>query len=116
LLTPFLLSFSSAFFFFPSSFFPKLKVLVRTSDIQKEINKMNNGNRTVEVTLPLSSHLLVGITDEKKENLVTVRKGSSGTITLQVTLPLPAYTMCGYLWKVSESLLSGMSVFLFVTF
>jgi hypothetical protein len=73
---------------------------------------MNNGNRTVEVTLPLSSHLLVGIVDENKGNLAVVRKASTGTITLQVTLPLPAYTMCGYLYKVSESLLSGLSCLL----
>ena len=82
------------------------QALVRLSDINREIIANGGSNRCITVTVPLTP-LLVPIQDEKKENLVQVRRGPAGSVTLNVTIPDPNYTMCGWLWKVSESLLSN---------
>eukprot|EP01040_Poterioochromonas_malhamensis_P012894 gene12894-14129_t len=81
------------------------QALIRTAELAEEAAK--SATRTVEVTVPLNSQLLVPILDENKAPLATVRKASTGSITLAITLPDPNYSMCGWLWKVSESLLSN---------
>lgn len=81
------------------------QVTIRVSEIRDAASRQPN--RTVDLTIPLHSQLLVPIVDENKQSLATVRKASTGVINVSITLPDPAYTMCGWLYKVSESLLSG---------
>lgn len=78
--------------------------LIRLTDLYP---LLKNGARSVDVTVPLASHLLVPLIDANKDSLVTVRKAATGKVTVTVTFPDPAYSMCGWLWKVSESLLTN---------
>lgn len=60
----------------------------------------------IEVTLPLEK-LVIAPLGKSGELLASIRKGVRGAISLSLSAPDRDYSMCGFLWKVSESLLSG---------
>lgn len=80
------------------------QALVWVNDIKK---RMRNEGRTVELTCPLFSSIIVPVhgasrTSENSGSLCTI-----GTITFTVTYYDPALSICGFMWKVSESMLSN---------
>jgi len=81
------------------------QAFIRISDVRRQLYKTKSSS--VDITVPVHSHLILPIIDANKESLVTVRKAATGTVTVSVSIADPAYSTCGWLWKVSESMLSN---------